>query len=131
MPNIEDEIEAKPDAPSLDDVVRAAWNEHSEDSSAKGDSSSSPGAEVPEVAQDRMIRSKKPWAVAAAAALLIGCTVSYVQYWRSADKVSMKPTYFGPKVTAARTSSAGNSPMRNERRCSAAHPRAARASARA
>lgn len=55
----------------------------------------------PEVAQDRMIRAKKPWAIAAAAALLIGCSVSYVQFWRSADKVSMGQNWFGPQVAMA------------------------------
>ena len=49
-----------------------------------------------------MIRAKKPWAVAAAAALLVGCSISYVQYWRSADKVSTTaPNWFGPQVMAA------------------------------
>jgi type IV pilus assembly protein PilM len=55
----------------------------------------------PEVAQDRMIRAKKPWAIAAAAALLVGCSISYVQYFRSADYVSMGPNYFGPAVAQA------------------------------
>ena len=36
-----------------------------------------------EILQDRMIRAKKPWAVAAAAALLMGMSVSAVwEYWR-------------------------------------------------
>lgn len=35
-----------------------------------------------EILQDRLIRSKKPWAVAAAAALLLGMTGSYLGAWR-------------------------------------------------
>ncbi len=33
-----------------------------------------------EIIQDRLIKRKKPWAVAAAAALMIGCTVSFAAY---------------------------------------------------
>lgn len=36
-----------------------------------------------EMLQDRMIRSKKPWAVAAAAVLLLGCTVNAFGHWSS------------------------------------------------
>lgn len=42
----------------------------------------------PEIRQDRMIRSKQPWAIGAAAALLLGLTLScfgYYRAWRSAD----------------------------------------------
>jgi type IV pilus assembly protein PilM len=35
-----------------------------------------------EIVKDRMIRAKKPWAVGAAAALLLGCAVSYFGDWR-------------------------------------------------
>ncbi len=42
----------------------------------------------PEIRQDRMIRSKQPWAIGAAAALLLGMTLScfgYYRAWKSAD----------------------------------------------
>jgi len=42
-----------------------------------------------EIVKDRMIRAKKPWAVGAAAALLLGCAVSYFgdwRVWRSVEK---------------------------------------------
>lgn len=35
-----------------------------------------------EIRQDRMIRAKKPWAVAAAAVLLVGLSLNSVGYWR-------------------------------------------------
>ena len=36
----------------------------------------------PELVQQRMIRNKKPWAVAAAAIILLGCTLSFVSHSR-------------------------------------------------
>jgi type IV pilus assembly protein PilM len=42
----------------------------------------------PEIGKERLIREKKPWAVAAVAALLVGCAVNFVGHWsawRSAD----------------------------------------------
>ena len=42
-----------------------------------------------EIVTDRIIRSKKPWAVAAAAALLLGCTISYVSYARALATVDV------------------------------------------
>lgn len=36
----------------------------------------------PEIKKDRMIRAKKPWAVAAVAALLLGCILGYFGKWR-------------------------------------------------
>ncbi len=41
-----------------------------------------------EIVTERLIRDKKPWVVAMAAALLVGCTINYFGYWsawRSAD----------------------------------------------
>ncbi len=35
-----------------------------------------------EIVTQRLIRDKKPWAVATAAALLLGCLVSFIGYWR-------------------------------------------------
>ncbi|HWB13490.1 MAG TPA: type IV pilus assembly protein PilM [Pirellulales bacterium] len=43
-----------------------------------------------EIAQDRMIRDKRPWAVGAAAALLLGCGVSYLMHWVAANSVAME-----------------------------------------
>ncbi|HEY4312795.1 MAG TPA: type IV pilus assembly protein PilM [Pirellulales bacterium] len=53
-----------------------------------------------EIMKDRMIRAKKPWAVGAAAALLLGCTVSYFGYWRAWNAV-LQPNYFAPAVARA------------------------------
>jgi type IV pilus assembly protein PilM len=36
----------------------------------------------PEIVKDRMIKAKKPWAVAAVALLLLGCTIGYFGKWR-------------------------------------------------
>src|SRR4029079_11354835 len=33
--------------------------------------------------QDRLVKEKKPWAVAAVAALLVGCAVGFTGYWRA------------------------------------------------
>lgn len=41
----------------------------------------------PEIVQDRLIRSKKPWAVAAAAVLLAGLSFSYMGSWRAWNTV--------------------------------------------
>ena len=43
----------------------------------------------PEIVKDRLIRSKKPWAVAAAAVLLLGCTINFASYWRSWDSAAL------------------------------------------
>jgi len=43
-----------------------------------------------EIVQDRIIRAKKPWAVAAAAVLLVGCTLSFVSYSRALATVDVK-----------------------------------------
>ena len=34
-----------------------------------------------EILRDRLVRGKKPWALAAVAALLVGCGVGYTGYW--------------------------------------------------
>ena len=36
----------------------------------------------PEIVKDRMIKAKKPWAVAAVASWLLGCTIGYFGKWR-------------------------------------------------
>ena len=53
-----------------------------------------------EIMKDRMIRAKKPWAVGAAAALLLGCTISYFGYWRAWNAV-LQENYFAPAVARA------------------------------
>jgi type IV pilus assembly protein PilM len=41
-----------------------------------------------EIVTDRLIREKKPWAVAIAAALLLGCTVNFFGHWRAWNSVA-------------------------------------------
>ncbi|HEV2972110.1 MAG TPA: type IV pilus assembly protein PilM [Pirellulales bacterium] len=41
----------------------------------------------PEIIKDRLIRAKKPWAVATVAALLLGCTAGFFGVWRSYNSV--------------------------------------------
>lgn len=41
----------------------------------------------PEIIQDRKMRAKKPWAVAAVALLLLGCTAGFFGVWRAFDSV--------------------------------------------
>ncbi len=71
-----------------------------------------------EILKERMIRWKKPWAVAAAAVVLLGCTLSFVSYSRAlgtvdnqqwsqaeteADRVDKKASEFESEVSAAAT----------------------------
>jgi type IV pilus assembly protein PilM len=42
----------------------------------------------PEILTDRMIRDKKPWAVAMVAALLLGCVVNFIGHWRAWNSVA-------------------------------------------
>ena len=53
-----------------------------------------------ELLRDRMIRSKKPWAVAAAAVLLLGCTVNAFGHW-SAWRTA-RPEVFNEATNAAK-----------------------------
>ncbi len=41
-----------------------------------------------EIVTDRLIRDKKPWAVAMVAALLLGCTVNFFGHWRAWNSVA-------------------------------------------
>ena len=41
-----------------------------------------------EIVTDRLIRDKKPWAVAMVATLLLGCTVSFFGHWRAWNSVA-------------------------------------------
>jgi type IV pilus assembly protein PilM len=54
-----------------------------------------------EIAQDRMIRDKRPWAVGAAAVLLLGCGVSYLIHWVAANSVAMENKWDPPVKFAA------------------------------
>ena len=45
----------------------------------------------PEIIQDRLIRAKKPWAVAAVAAVLLGCSVGFLGHWRAWNSVREDP----------------------------------------
>lgn len=54
-----------------------------------------------EIVKDRMIRAKKPWAVGAAAALLLGCAFSYFGDWRVWSAVRITDDYFKPAVARA------------------------------
>jgi type IV pilus assembly protein PilM len=42
-----------------------------------------------EIVTDRLIREKKPWAVAMVAALLLGCTISFFGHWRAWNSVAV------------------------------------------
>ncbi len=56
-----------------------------------------------EILKDRMIRAKKPWAVAAVAALLFGCMVGYFGKWREWNSAREDEAYtaaFGSATSA-------------------------------
>lgn len=53
-----------------------------------------------EIAQDRMIREKKPWAVGAAALVLLGMAVSFGSHYRQANSVRMEG-FWGPPIQQA------------------------------
>jgi type IV pilus assembly protein PilM len=44
----------------------------------------------PEIVTDRLIREKKPWAVAIVATLLLGCAASFFGHWRAFNSVDLK-----------------------------------------
>ncbi|HZZ72595.1 MAG TPA: type IV pilus assembly protein PilM [Pirellulales bacterium] len=50
-----------------------------------------------EILQERLIRAKKPWAIAAAAILLFGCGISFFGYFRALD--SVLPKKFANAIT--------------------------------
>lgn len=62
----------------------------------------------PEIAQYRMIRAKKPWALAAAALLLMGCTAGYFQHFRAVKSVSLDPTPSAASYSFAAAKSAAD-----------------------
>ncbi|HVW38565.1 MAG TPA: type IV pilus assembly protein PilM, partial [Pirellulales bacterium] len=53
-----------------------------------------------EIAQDRMVREKKPWAVGAAALVLLGMAVSFGSHYRQANSVRMD-AFWGPPIQQA------------------------------
>ena len=53
-----------------------------------------------EIAQDRMIREKKPWAVGAAALVLLGMAVSFGSHYRQANSVRMDG-FWAPPIQQA------------------------------
>jgi len=53
----------------------------------------------PEILTDRMIREKKPWAVAMVAALLLGVTINFLGHWRAWNSVD--PNRFSEAMSAA------------------------------
>ena len=55
----------------------------------------------PEIIQDRLIRAKKPWAVATVAALLLGCAVGFFGHWRAFDSVREDQAMKSAKSAAA------------------------------
>jgi type IV pilus assembly protein PilM len=54
-----------------------------------------------EIVTNRLIREKKPWAVGTLAAVMLGCVVSYLAYWRAWNSVDLGPQYFGPAFAQA------------------------------
>jgi type IV pilus assembly protein PilM len=47
-----------------------------------------------EIFADRLIKEKKPWAVAAVALLLVGCVAGFAGYWRGWSSVQIKGTKY-------------------------------------
>jgi type IV pilus assembly protein PilM len=60
----------------------------------------------PEIVNDRIIRAKKPWAVAAVALLLLGCTFGYFARWREWNSARIDDSYQQAFNDAKRTSAA-------------------------
>jgi type IV pilus assembly protein PilM len=61
-----------------------------------------------EIVTDRLIRDKKPWAVAMVAALLLGCTISFFGHWRSWNSVALAK-FKDAETTADNTATQANS----------------------
>lgn len=55
-----------------------------------------------EIRQERLIRAKKPWAVGAAAAILLGFSLNCLSHWRAWKTVEM-PSKWEPSVKSAET----------------------------
>jgi type IV pilus assembly protein PilM len=62
----------------------------------------------PEIVKDRMIKAKKPWAVAAVALLLLGCTIGYFGKWREWNS-ALPETYKDATAAAGQATNAAKS----------------------
>ncbi len=73
----------------------------------------------PEFVQQRMIRNKKPWAIAAAAVLLLGCTLSYGSHsrvlatvinpaWEKAESEAERVETYSTKLKSEETAAKGD-----------------------
>jgi len=67
-----------------------------------------------EIVKQRLVRSKKPWTVAAAAALLLGCTVNYYGYWRSWASANTDTPAYRSAFSAAQGAAADVSKYQSE-----------------
>jgi type IV pilus assembly protein PilM len=65
----------------------------------------------PEIVTDRLIRAKKPWAVAMVAALLLGISINFLGHWRAWNSVheSHFKSAMGAADSASQTASSGQS----------------------
>jgi type IV pilus assembly protein PilM len=62
----------------------------------------------PEIVKDRMIKAKKPWAVAAVALLLLGCMIGYFGKWREWNS-ALPDNYKEPFTNVAQATGAARS----------------------
>jgi type IV pilus assembly protein PilM len=66
----------------------------------------------PEIIKDRMIRAKKPWAVGAVAAVLVGCSVGFFGNWRAWN--STQDPNLNPAIAAAKSTAGSAQHMQQE-----------------
>jgi type IV pilus assembly protein PilM len=66
----------------------------------------------PEILTDRMIREKKPWAVAMVATLLLGITINFLGHWRAWN--SAHPAKFADATSAADAAANNASSLKGE-----------------
>jgi type IV pilus assembly protein PilM len=72
-----------------------------------------------EIIKDRMIKAKKPWAVAAVAALLLGCMVGYFGKWREWNSAREDDAYkaaFGAATSAKSAASTAQSSFEEQKK---------------
>jgi type IV pilus assembly protein PilM len=65
-----------------------------------------------EIVKDRLIRQKKPWAVAAAAVFLLGCTISYASFSRAMG--TMAESVYGAAEQEAEAAAGESSSLKSE-----------------
>ncbi len=70
-----------------------------------------------EIVKDRLVRQKKPWAVAAAAVLLLGCTISFASLSRAVGSVD--EAEYGPAVKAAESATSESKALKGEQQTEA------------